>query len=155
MKTVAEKTDNEILEFRQKVEQEKLYYSYSKTSREIILTYWKTSITVLFYSFLAMFIGIGCFVTGNLFFRELGYALVRLLSWGFWLMLLFSVYIGLSGGINANKQFKNDIARMNRSKTGFINFFELYRKHYWPREMVAGEKLDRFLLIIGHNGYAQ
>ena len=50
----------------------------------------------------------------------------------------------------ANNAGKKGLGPAAQSRPGFAEFYKLFqRRNYWPYKMVTGEKLDKFLTIIG------
>ncbi|MGV8026521.1 MAG: zinc ribbon domain-containing protein [Anaerolineaceae bacterium] len=66
--------------------------------------------------------------------------------------LVFSIpaMILLPVGKNlAKKKTKKEVEKINSTKVGFSEFYNLYfAKHYWPEVMVNNEKRERFLSIV-------
>lgn len=61
---------------------------------------------------------------------------------GFVLSLFFS-----------NRYARKEVSQTAQSRPGFSEFYKLYSsRRWWPDGMVAGEKLDKFLSILGRKG---
>jgi hypothetical protein len=68
----------------------------------------------------------------------------------FWAGAIVAVLImGITLVLASNAE-KRVIAEAAQSRPGFAQFYKLFlRRNYWPYKMVTGEKLDKFLAIIG------
>ena len=125
---------------------QKLYASYKSESRRIFDIYKKKSLSTGLYAGLALLVSMGSCLA--FVFLDAGYSTIRCFSWLFWIMLIVSMIVSISGMMRSNKEIKQELASCEQSKPGFSAFFDLYRKKYWPDDLVPGEKMDRFRSII-------
>jgi hypothetical protein len=99
-----------------------------------------------------MIVGLLFICIGVTSFLWAGY---RAAAWLFWLGLLAGMLTGVVGMVVAAKRAYAEADEVAEEKPGFDEFFKLhYRRRYWPKQIVPGEKYERFLSIIGRKGSA-
>jgi hypothetical protein len=128
---------------------EKTYFRYLEEAKRVrgvylhaYLPYMWTGLAMIAISLVAIIIG----------FASLGsasYGKMESLSCIFWLGLPISFIIVIIGMSAAKKRAHESLVEVDPALTGFQEFYNLhFSKRYWPKEMVIGKKLERFLEII-------
>jgi hypothetical protein len=68
----------------------------------------------------------------------------------FWVGALLTIIIVIVASAFANSRAQKEVEQAAQSRSGFVEFCKLYSNgKYWPYQMIAGEKYDKFLSIIG------
>jgi len=66
--------------------------------------------------------------------------------WAGAFLVLIMIVLGL---FLASARAKKEAEKTAQTKPGFAEFYKLFQRRYWPYQIVAGEKYDKFLSIIG------
>lgn len=117
-----------------------LYFEYLKEAKRIKKNY-RSKYTRWFWLFL---IPVFALFIGSQIAREASV----------WVILFFTspiciLILLLTMRKKAMKEAKNEVEKINLTRIGFSEFFNLYlKKHYWPDAMAEGEKRTRFLAIL-------
>lgn len=73
--------------------------------------------------------------------------------YAFWGGLIISLILLGVAYVMANNHAEKEVNKTAQSRPGFTEFYKLSsNRKYWPYEIVAGEKYDKFLSIIGRKG---
>lgn len=127
-------------------EVEKVYMDYLQESQRIFKEQQRKYVVPYMMAGLVLFLVSGASCLAGLF------AVIspRAGSWLFWIFLIVAPIVAVVGG-NKAKQYSNEEAsKVAKTKSGFDGFFKLYySRRWWPKQMVTGEKYDKFLEIIG------
>lgn len=71
-------------------------------------------------------------------------------SWLFWIGLIVATIIGVIGANKAKAYANDEASKSATNKSGFDEFFKLYYyRRWWPKQMVTGQKYNKFVEIIG------
>lgn len=70
-------------------------------------------------------------------------------SYAFWAgMLLVVIGFGLAYGMS-NKYAEKESDKISATRQGFTEFYKLYFRGFWPKEMPVGKELEKFVSILG------
>jgi len=127
------------------------YFEYLAEARQIIKEYQRIYRTHLLIGYAGIIICMILVLTTD--FTSAGFTPTSIAI----LAGLFVSYgIMFYGNSKGQKYAKDEVQKAQYKLTGFDEFYKLYAKrnritHYWPAQMVAGNKLDRFTTIAKLN----
>ncbi|MEL7658690.1 MAG: hypothetical protein AAGU75_22600 [Bacillota bacterium] len=133
---------------------EKLYFTYLEEAKRVREVYLHAYLPFMWVGLAVMAISITAIVIGFTSLGKMGYAEMKTLSCTFWIGLPVAFVIAIIGLATAKKRANEVLAEVDPAMIGFQEFYDLhFSKRYWPKEMVSGKKLERFLSIINRKEY--
>ena len=124
---------------------ERIYMDYLQDSLRIFKAQQRIYVPYMLVALVLIFVGVAsCYAGWTLVISP------RTGAWLYWIGLILGVIVGVFGGLKARRYARAEAEQVARTKAGFDEFFKLYYRHrWWPKQMVSGEKYNRFLEIIG------
>lgn len=124
---------------------QKKYFEYLAEANCISKEYMRTYRSYMWVGIAGMIISMVLILTTD--FTSAGFTPTSI---SILLGMLVSYSIVLYGTVKAQKKANDKIQRSKSTLTGFDEFYKLYARknkilHYWPNQMVTGNKLDKFL----------